>query len=758
MGVEQDPGRPLVRARAASAALIVLVCVGAALGLRFFLSQTIGNALPFVTVFGATAAAQWYGGRRAAIPVALLGLIGTVLMLAPTVSRTRLDEIGGVLGIAAFFFTSALIIGFGEAARAAQIAAHHRSETLRVTLHSIGDGVIMTDTRGFVTSLNAVAESLTGWTSTDAIGQPLDAVFRIVNEDTREPVENPATKALREGTVVGLANHTVLIRRDNVEHAIDDSAAPIRDAQGHVSGCVLVFRDVGAQRQRDRERTAQLQTARLLSSIIDSSEDAIIRKRLDGTIETWNAGAERLFGYPAAEAIGRHISLVIPPERIDEEEQIIATLKAGRRISHFETERTRADGTRIWVSLTISPIVDERGAVVAASKIVRDVTERKALTDDLIDADRRKNEFLAMLAHELRNPLAPLSNAVQAIRLRAPGDEKTVAIATDILERQIRQMSRLVNDLLDASRISRGKIELHRAPIALRPIIEQAIETMRPLLTTLEHTLTTTLPEEPLVVDGDAGRLSQVIGNLLSNAAKFTDTGGRITLSLSREGGEAVIRVRDNGIGISPEHLDRLFDMFVQLDTSLERSRDGLGIGLALVKRLVELHGGTIHAHSDGPGRGSEFVVRLALQQAAVESQETTVLSPVAADAVARRVLVVDDNRDAAESLEMLLEFEGHEIYRAYDGADAVKTAERVRPDVILMDIGLPIVNGYEACRRIRAHAWGEAIVMVAITGWAQEDDREQSRAAGFDLHLVKPFDHAELLRVVALAGPRASA
>ena len=882
MGVEQDPGRPLVRARAASAALIVLVCVGAALGLRFFLNQTIGNALPFVTVFGATAAAQWYGGRRAAIPVALLGLIGTVLMLAPTVSRTRLDEIGGVLGIAAFFFTSALIIGFGEAARAAQIAAHHRSETLRVTLHSIGDGVIMTDTRGFVTSLNAVAESLTGWTSTDAIGQPLDAVFRIVNEDTREPVENPATKALREGTVVGLANHTVLIRRDNVEHAIDDSAAPIRDAQGHVSGCVLVFRDVGAQRQRDRERTAQLQTARLLSSIIDSSEDAIIRKRLDGTIETWNAGAERLFGYPAAEAIGRHISLVIPPERIDEEEQIIATLKAGRRISHFETERTRADGTRIWVSLTISPIVDETGAVVAASKIVRDVTERvraeaereklvkvlensqdfigmcdlqgvpffvnpaglamvgldslqqaqqtpvaefffpedqdrvigeffprvlrdgqgeldirfrhfksgaarwmaykvltltdhtgaptgfatvsqdvterKALTDDLIDADRRKNEFLAMLAHELRNPLAPLSNAVQAIRLRAPGDEKTVAIATDILERQIRQMSRLVNDLLDASRISRGKIELHRAPIALRPIIEQAIETMRPLLTTLEHTLTTTLPEEPLVVDGDAGRLSQVIGNLLSNATKFTDTGGRITLSLSREGGEAVIRVRDNGIGISPEHLDRLFDMFVQLDTSLERSRDGLGIGLALVKRLVELHGGTIHAHSDGPGRGSEFVVRLALQQAAVESQETTVLSPVAADAVARRVLVVDDNRDAAESLEMLLEFEGHEIYRAYDGADAVKTAERVRPDVILMDIGLPIVNGYEACRRIRAHAWGEAIVMVAITGWAQEDDREQSRAAGFDLHLVKPFDHAELLRVVALAGPRASA
>jgi CheY-like chemotaxis protein len=315
-----------------------------------------------------------------------------------------------------------------------------------------------------------------------------------------------------------------------------------------------------------------------------------------------------------------------------------------------------------------------------------------------------------------------------------------------------------VNDLLDASRISRGTIELHRAPIALRPIIEQAIETTRPLLTTCEHTLTTTLPKEPLVIDGDAGRLSQVIGNLLSNAAKFTDKGGRITLSLSRDGGDAVIRVRDNGIGISPEHLDRLFDMFVQLETSIERSRDGLGIGLTLVKRLVELHGGTIHAHSDGPGRGSEFVVRLALQHDAVESPTTSVFSPVVADSIARRVLVVDDDRDAAESLEMLLKFEGHEIYKAHDGADAVKTAERVRPDVILMDIGLPIVNGYEACRRIRAHAWGAAIVMVAITGWGQEDDREQSRTAGFDLHLVKPFDHAELLRVVALAGPRASA
>jgi PAS domain S-box-containing protein len=883
MGVELYPTRPILRSPSATAAVLTaLVCLAAALALRYVLNETIGNALPFVTVFGATAAAQWYGGRYAAISVGLLGLVGCVLMLAPADGRTGVDEVGGLLGIAASLFTSALIIVFGEVARTAQFAAHHRSETLRVTLHSIGDAVITTDTRGHVTSLNAVAESLTGWTDAEAAGQPLDAVFRIVNENTRRPVENPAAKALREGTVVGLANHTLLIRRDGVEHAIDDSAAPIRDVDGQVTGCVLVFRDVTAQRHMERERASQLQTARILAAIVDSSDDAIIRKRLDGTIESWNAGAERLFGYRPDDAIGRHISLVIPPDRIHEEEQIIVSLKAGRRINHFETERIRADGARIWVSLTVSPIADETGTVVAASKIVRDVTprvhaeaererfvkvlenspdfigmcdlqgvpffvnraglevvglesleqakqtpvaefffpedrtriigeffpqvlrdgqgeieirfrhfktgaarwmaykvltltdhtgaptgfatvsqdvtERKARAENLIEADRRKNEFLAMLAHELRNPLAPLSNAVRAIRRREPGDEHTVAVATEILDRQIQQMSRLVNDLLDASRISRGRIELLRAPIALRPVIEEAIETVRPLVARFEHTLTTTLPPEEIYVDGDAGRLSQVIGNLLANAAKFTDKGGRIWLSAGREGDEVVIRVRDTGIGIAPEHLQTLFDMFVQVDTAIERSRDGLGIGLTLVKKLVELHGGTVQVHSPGPGCGSEFTVRLAALPAATESQAPDRRAPAAVDSVARRVLVVDDSHDAAESLAMLLEFEGHEIYKAHDGADAVKVAERVRPDIVLMDVGLPILTGYEACRRIRDHAWGAPIVMVAITGWGQDEDREQSRRAGFDLHLVKPVDHDELLRVVGSARPKASA
>jgi PAS domain S-box-containing protein len=275
-----------------------------ALALRYLFTPAIGNAMPFVTVFAATAAAQWYGGRYAAISVAVLGLIGCMLILVPATGRTRLDEVGGVVAIAAFLFTSAVIIAFGEVARSARVAAHHRSETLQVTLHSIGDGVITTDLRGLVTSLNGVAESLTGWTDAEAAGRPLDTIFRIVNEDTRQAVENPATKALREGIVVGLANHTVLIRRDGSEQPIDDSAAPIRDAEGHVTGCVLVFRDVTVQRTIERDRASQLRTARTLAAIVDSSDDAIIRKRLDGTIETWNAGAEKVFGYRAADASG----------------------------------------------------------------------------------------------------------------------------------------------------------------------------------------------------------------------------------------------------------------------------------------------------------------------------------------------------------------------------------------------------------------------------------------------------------------------
>jgi PAS domain S-box-containing protein len=719
----------------------------AAMLLRWVLDPVLGNTLPLVTVFGAVTVAVWVGGYRPAVPVAVLGYLGCAYLFIPPRGTFRLNLVD-VVGLVAYLFTCALIIAIGEAMRAAQARASERGEVLRITLASIGDAVITTDVGGRVTYLNGIAESLTGWSQRDAAGQPLETVFRIVNENTRKPVESPVARALREGVVVGLANHTVLLPKHGGECPIDDSAAPIRDDSGEVSGCVMIFRDVTTERRASQEKARQLSTARLLAAIVESSDDGIISKSLDGTILTWNAGAERLFGHPAAAAVGRHISLVIPPDRISEEDEIIASLKAERRIDHFVTERVRADGKRIWVSLTISPIKDDAGKVVGASKIVRDVTAQREASAALAEADRRKTEFLAMLAHELRNPLAPISNAVRAMRLGA-GNGQAHRPTFEMLDRQVAQMVRLVDDLLDMSRISRGKIELRKQDVELAPIIDQAVEATRALYGNLNQTVTVTMPSRPVYLSGDPARLAQVFGNLLNNACKFTEREGHVSLTVAHEGDQAVIRVRDDGIGIAPEQMPIVFEMFTQGDTSLERAQGGLGIGLTLVKTLVDMHGGTVTARSEGLGHGSEFEVRLPTLAEARRAQiPATVAGP--SPQVRRRILIVDDNEDGAESLAMLLEVGEHEIHIVHDGPEAIEAAERLRPDVMLLDIGLPRMDGYEVCRRIRQEAWGRELTVVALTGWGQEEDRQRSRDAGFDAHLVKPVDYDQLEKLVA--------
>jgi len=868
--------------RARSAAMnyaLSFAGLAAAVLLRYALDQWMMDRLPLVTLFGAVAGAVWIGGYRPAIVVLILGYLACQYLFIEPRYRLAFLSSGDVIGLLAYLFTCSLIIAFGVIARRTQLAASKQNEMLRVTLRSIGDAVITTDVDGRVNYMNAIAESLTGWKLADAMGQPLDGVFGIVNEDTREAVESPAKRALEKGVVVGLANHTVLIQKGGTEFPIDDSAAPIRDELGNVSGCVLIFREVSVQRQMEREKAHQLLTARFLASIIESSDDAIISKSLGGIIQSWNVAAERMFGYTAEQAIGRHISLIIPPERIAEEDRIISELKAGHRIEHFETERLRADGRPIVVSLTISPIKDAAGVVVGASKIARDVTdakraeeerekfvrlvenssdfigmcdlegipffinraglalvglddldaarrapvasfffpedqhamiheffpsvlktghgevevrfrhfktgeprgmaykvltlpdangrpigfatvsqdvtERKRLADDLrrlaadlSEADRRKNEFLAMLAHELRNPLAPISNTVRALRLGRV-DQETARAASEMLQRQVGQMARLVDDLLDMSRISRGKIELRKDRIELASVVEQALEAVRPQFRALDHELTVTLPPQPVYLNADRARLTQVVANLLNNAAKFTDRGGHVWLTVDQDGDAVVIRIRDTGIGIDAEHLPRLFEMFTQVDTSLERSRDGLGIGLTLVKTLVELHGGTVDARSEGPGRGSEFTVRLPVFVGAAEANTVQAVSeppPVAR----RRVLIVDDSEDGAESMAMILDFAGHETFKAHDGVSALEAAERLRPDVVLLDIGLPRMNGYEVCRHLREQSWGRELTIVALTGWGQEEDRDRSREVGFDAHMVKPVDFDALLNLLA--------
>ncbi|MBK7268350.1 MAG: response regulator [Flavobacteriales bacterium] len=393
---------------------------------------------------------------------------------------------------------------------------------------------------------------------------------------------------------------------------------------------------------------------------------------------------------------------------------------------------------------------------------IEDITERSRLEDELrqiaaamSEADRRKNEFLALLAHELRNPLAPIRSAVQLMQLT--NDPEANKAATGIVERQVDQMVRLVDDLLDVSRISRGKIELRKQRIDLASIVKQAVEDTRPLVTSMGHELTVTIPPEPVFLNADRTRLIQVLGNLLNNACKFTDMGGRISLVVEVVGGDVVISVRDNGIGIAAAQLPSIFEMFVQADTSMERSVSGLGIGLALVKNMVEMHGGTVEVHSDGLGRGSTFVVRMAIMESPALAPALGAVDGGPDLATAQRILVVDDNVDAALMLERLLQLNGKQTRVAHSGPDALEVAEQFRPHLILLDIGLPKLNGYEVCRRIRRQPWGKDMVVIALTGWGQEEDRKRSKEAGFNAHFVKPLEREALMLVLAGKYPAAA-
>lgn len=871
--------------------VIALSAMAAALLIRWPLYPLLEGRRPYLTLFGGVALAVWISRWKPATLAAMVGFLAANYFFASPEN---------LLGLNAFFVTEfvfyalsvGLIIFTGESLhrardrieheaaerRTAEESERRQQELHRVTLASIGDAVISTDNEGRITFLNAVAESLTGWSRSDAAGQPLDTVFRIVNERTRRPVENPATRALREGNIVGLANHTILLARDGVERPIDDSAAPIVDGQGQVAGCVLVFRDVTEPRKAER-------SARFLAAIVESSDDAIIGKDASGTITSWNRAAERLYGYSAAEAIGQPVAILAPPDRADEMPAILARIKQGERIEHFDTVRRAKDGRLVPISLTISPIIDETGEIVGASKIARDISERKraeealreekarlhttlvgigdavivtdaesrvtlmnpvaqALTgwkdealgrpleevfrivneqtrepvespvrkviregtvvglanqtvligkdgterpiddsaapirdpngqivavvmvfrdvsarrqiekereqlqaelaarvhelqtifdiapvqiwfgdaeckrfhgnrrayeehgldyginasfdaperelpeglrivaqgrdlrpeempmqvaartgkpvrgfehevvhsdgrriymlanvapllnpngtvrgvvgcyvdiserkkaeEELKAADRHKNEFLATLAHELRNPLAPVHNSLQIMR-RVGSDPEAVERALGTMERQVGQMVRLIDDLLDVTRISRGKIELRKERVELASVVHQAVEICRPFAQNLQHEVSVTLPADAIYLHADPARLAQVFSNLLNNACKYTKRGGRIWLTAQRQGSDVLLSVKDSGIGIPPDMLRRVFDLFTQVDQSLQRSHGGLGIGLTVVKQLVEMHDGKVEAFSRGTGLGSEFIVRLPL-------------------------------------------------------------------------------------------------------------------------------------------------
>lgn len=636
--------------------------------------------------------------------------------------------------------------------RAALILAE-QAERLRTTLGSIGDAVITTDVDARVTNMNPVAEQLTGWTSAEAAGQSLLEVFRIVNEDTRQPVENPAFRALRDGAIVGLANHTILLAKDGRETAIDDSAAPIRCVEGEIVGCVLVFRDV-AERRRT-ERLAEESRA-FAHNIVDTVRSPLLVLGHDLRVKFASRSFHQAFGTTSETIEGRPLAELGDGQwRLPDLDAPLATVIAdgtplddhsfemelpsrGRRSMLASARRLFREGNHTeWILLALDDVTER----VTMEKRLREAAA------DLVANDRRKDEFLATLAHELRNPLAPLAHMIEVMK-RAPGDVAVIASCQRTMERQLGQLVRLVDDLLDIGRITRDTLGLRTRRVDLASIVDHAVEAVRPLVDEAKHDLRVVLPEEPIELLADPARLAQALGNLLTNACKFSEPGGRVTVTAERGVDFVIVRVADDGIGIPSDKLDTIFGMFSQLDPSRERSRGGLGIGLALVRRLVEMHGGTVEARSEGVGKGSEFVVRLPI----------LVGPPVAAPAPAApppsiqglRVLVVDDNADAATSLAMLLRIMGNDAHVVHDGPEAVDLAGTLQPDVVLLDIGLPRMNGYDVCRRIRAANAAKRPTIIALTGWGQEADRRLSAEAGFDHHVVKPVDIDVLVKLLA--------
>ena len=485
-----------------------------------------------------------------------------------------------------------------------------------------------------------------------------------------------------------------------------------------------------------------------LKALFDNAAVGIAEMDASGAFALANDALCRLLGENRNALLAMKMGDIV---HVDDREDLALSMHRlfSGQVSDFITEKRflRHDGETIWVKLTASlaRVAGERGAHGVA--VIEDITEQKHAEEDLREADRRKDEFLATLAHELRNPLAPIRNSLHIFRMAGIQDP-TVERVTGMMERQVGHMVRMVDDLLEVSRISRGKIELRREPVELASVLRNAVDTSLPLIERGKHRLTVDVPEEPLLLDADPVRLAQVFANLLNNSAKYTPEGGEIAVKVSVAQGMAIVRVTDNGEGIPRPMLQRVFNMFTQVNTGV-RAQGGLGIGLTLAKTLVHLHGGTIEAASDGTGKGCEFTVRLPLVARAMQAPSEPAKDILAA-APLRRVLVVDDNHDAADSLGMLLQFLGAEVMVVHDGHAALAAIKRFHPAVVLLDLGMPGMNGLEVARRMREDPSAGGVTLVALTGWGQREDRRRTTEAGFDYHLVKPADVGTLQSILS--------
>jgi PAS domain S-box-containing protein len=1005
---------------------IAMLLVAIAAALRAALNPVWGVGLPYITFYPTVMLVAWLGGLGPGLLATAVSAAIADFLWVPPPFAFGIDAFPDALGLMVFTAMGVFMSVLNEAWRRSTLTVAASEERLSVTLASIGDAVLVTDEHGRITQLNPVGETLTGWREPDAIGRPIQDVFVILNEQTRQTAPHPVERVLRDGVIAGLANHTVLVSKAGDEIPIDDSAAPVRAEDGRLRGAVMVFRDISPRRQVERERAARARVTRELAAIVESSDDAIVSKDLDGVITAWNGAAERMYGYTAEEAIGKSIRLIVPDDVAAEEDEVLRRIRAGERVEHFETRRRCKDGTTVHVSVTVSPIRDDVGAVIGASKVARDitartqierdrttlleseraarhdlevavqqlqtalhaghmgtweyalgtdtvkwspgleaihgyapgtfpgtfeafrneihpedrdrvlqaiadaaeqrrdhhieyrivradgavrwvegrgqlfsdasrqatrmvgvcadVTERKqaeerfrmaveaapaamlmvdqhgtivltnalteqvlgytrdeiigrpldrlvpprfrerhpeyrkgffseprqrtmgagrdlyalrkdgselpveiglspihthegtfvlaAVTDiterkqveaqraELLERERAaraelervnvmKDEFLAVLSHELRTPLnAVLGYAHLLASGSLPAGRTDHAI--DAIRRNAQAQARLVESLLDLSRVMAGKLELSEERVDLAAVVDAAFDVVRPEADAKNVVLAVSPSSAPVSVVGDASRLQQVFWNLLSNAIKFTPRGGRVDVALEAADGQVIVTVADTGRGITPEFLPYIFDRYKQGDA--EKGSSGLGLGLALVRELVCAHGGSVVATSPGEGAGSTFTVTLpmSLVQGAGLAESTArpnqQLPPI-------DILVVDDDGDVRDLLALLLEARGARVRTVSSAADALTGIRANRPDVLLADLRMPEQDGYSLIRSIRAEERGQRngrrLAAIAVSAEATITDRERAIAAGYDGHVGKPIDPDRLTQAI---------
>jgi len=623
-------------------------------------------------------------------------------------------------------------------------------QRLQLLIDAVVDyGIFVLDPQGHVVSWNSGAQKLKGYTREEIVGQHFSRFYPPDSVASGWPQEE-LRLARQRGR---FEDEGWRVRKDGTRFWANVVITALYEEDGELAGFAKITRDLTERRRHEEQLRVSEERQRLL---VDSVRDyAIFMLDPDGVVLSWNGGAHEIKGYTAPEIIGRHFSVFYTPEDKSAGKPELE-LKTAREQDRAEDEgwRVRKDGSIFWAYVVVTAIRGADGRLLGFAKVTRDMSDRRRL-EELERSSRRMNEFLAMLAHELRNPLAPIRNAVTIMQLESL-NSPVLRNCRDVIDRQLTHVTRLVDDLLDVGRLNTGKIKLRKEMLRLSDVVARSVETARPLVAARRHTLDVEQPEEGVYVHGDATRLSQVLQNLLVNAAKYTPEGGHIRLTVQPIGSFVNITVADNGRGIAADNLQRIFELFMQAETGTGAPADsGLGIGLTLARSLVEMHGGSIEAHSAGLGQGSSFTVRLPAASAVEQAEAEEALE---AGPAGLRVLVVDDNRDSADSATDVLRLLGNQVESAYDGESGIQLARRFRPHMVLLDLAMPGVDGFEVRRRLLEDGGHEDAFFVAMTGFGNEEDKKRTQAAGFDAHLTKPVELDVLITLLAQARDRREA